>query len=166
MSTFEEIVTLITDNLFSQVAILIGLIALFGLLLQRKPIEQVVAGTLRATIGVVILNIGVEIFVGGLVAFQAIVSSALGLEPPAAASSLTDFNAGPGTVVPLIIAGGFVVHLILVRIFPAARYVYLTGHLMYWMSVVIAATLVESFGDVNRWVLAGVGSLLIGCYWV
>ncbi|HIY67066.1 MAG TPA: hypothetical protein H9830_12425 [Candidatus Agrococcus pullicola] len=166
MSTFEEIVTLITDNLFSQVAILIGLIALFGLLLQRKPIEQVVAGTLRATIGVVILNIGVEIFVGGLVAFQAIVSSALGLEPPAAASSLTDFNAGPGTVVPLIIAGGFVVHLILVRVFPAARYVYLTGHLMYWMSVVIAATLVESFGDVNRWVLAGVGSLLIGCYWV
>lgn len=166
MSTFEDIITAITDNLFSQVAILIGIIALVGLLLQRKPVEQVVAGSLRATIGVVILNIGVDVFVGGLVAFQAIVSSALGLEAPTASSTLADFNEGPGSVVPLIIAGGFVIHLILVSIFPAARYVYLTGHLMYWMSVVIAATLIETFGDVNRWVLAGVGSLLIGCYWV
>ncbi|WP_347755714.1 PTS transporter subunit IIC [Agrococcus sp. ProA11] len=166
MGVFEDIVTLITDNFLSQVALLIGLIALVGLALQRKPIEQVVAGGLRATIGVVILNIGVEIFVGGLVAFQAIVSSAMGLEPPTATSTLTDFNAGAGSVVPLIIAGGFVVHLALVRIFRAARYVYLTGHLMYWMSVVIAATLVEAFGDVDRWLLAGVGSVLIGCYWV
>lgn len=166
MSLFEDIVRIITDNLFSQVAVLIGIIAIVGLALQRKPIEQVVAGGLRATIGVVILNIGVEIFVGGLVSFQTIVASAMGLEPPTAQSTLADFTAGEGSVVPLIIAGGFVVHLALVRIFRAARFVYLTGHLMYWMSVVIAASLVEAFGDVDRWVLAGVGSLLIACYWV
>jgi ascorbate PTS system EIIC component len=166
MDVFEGIVRVIADNLFSQVAVLIGIIAAVGLVLQRKPFDEVVAGSLRATIGVVILNIGVEIFVGGLVSFQAIVSSAVGLEPPTASSSLTDFNAGPGSVVPLMIAGGFVVHLALVRIFPAARYVYLTGHLMYWMSVVVAASLVEAFGEVDRWLLAGVGSILLGCYWV
>lgn len=166
MGTFEEVVRVITDNLFAQVSILIGLIALVGLVLQRKPFDEVVAGALRATIGVVILNIGVEIFTGGLASFQAIVSSAMGLEPPQATSTLTEFSAGAGSVVPLIIAGGFVVHLALVRIFPAARFVYLTGHLMYWMSVVISASLVEAFGDVNRWVLAAVGSILIGCYWV
>ncbi|WP_193105786.1 PTS transporter subunit IIC [Brachybacterium sp. FME24] len=166
MTTFEAVVRVITDNLFAQVSILIGLIALVGLILQRKPFDEVVAGALRATIGVVILNIGVEIFTGGLASFQVIVSSAMGLEPPQATSTLTEFTAGAGSVVPLIIAGGFVVHLVLVRIFPAARFVYLTGHLMYWMSVVIAASLVEAFGDVNRWVLAGVGSILIGCYWV
>lgn len=166
MSPLEDIVTLITDNLFSQVAVLIGIIAIVGLALQRKPFEQVVAGGLRATIGVVILNIGVEIFVGGLVSFQTIVASALGLQPPTAQSTLADFTAGQGSVVPLIIAGGFVVHLVFVRLFKAARFVYLTGHLMYWMSAVIAASLVEAFGDVDRWVLAGVGSLLIACYWV
>ncbi|MGP9538100.1 PTS transporter subunit IIC [Brachybacterium sp. AOP43-C2-M15] len=166
MGTFEEVVRVITDNLFAQVSILIGLIALVGLVLQRKPFDEVVAGALRATIGVVILNIGVEIFTGGLSSFQVIVSSAMGLEPPESTSTLAEFSAGSGSVVPLIIAGGFVVHLALVRLFPAARFVYLTGHLMYWMSVVIAASLVEAFGDVNRWVLAGVGSLLIGCYWV
>jgi PTS system ascorbate-specific IIC component len=166
MSWIEDLVEVITNNLFSQVAVLIGIIAIVGLALQRKPFEQVVAGGLRATIGVVVLNIGVEIFVGGLTSFQTIVASALGLEPPAATATLTDFSAGQGSVVPLIIAGGFVVHVILVRVFRAARFVYLTGHLMYWMSVVITASLVEAFGDVNRWVLAGVGSLLIGCYWV
>lgn len=163
--SIDDIVRAITDNFFSQVPILIGVIALLGLLLQRKPVEDVIAGALRATIGVVILNIGIDIFVGGLVAFQAIVSSAVGLEPPTAASTLNDFLAGAGSAVPLIIAGGFVVHIILVAIFPAARYVYLTGHLMYWMSIVIAASLVEAFGDVDRWTLAGVGSIIIGVYW-
>jgi PTS system ascorbate-specific IIC component len=166
MSWIEDLVEVITNNLFSQVAVLIGLIAIIGLALQRKPFEQVVAGGLRATIGVVVLNIGVEIFVGGLTSFQVIVASSLGLEPPTATATLTEFSTGQGSVVPLIIAGGFVVHLVFVRLFRAARFVYLTGHLMYWMSVVIAASLVEAFGDVNRWVLAGVGSLLIGCYWV
>ncbi|MFC7431554.1 MULTISPECIES: PTS transporter subunit IIC [unclassified Agrococcus] len=166
MGVFEDIVRTITDNLFSQVAILIGLIALIGLALQRKPIEEVVAGGMRATIGVVILNIGIDLFVGGLVAFQAIVSSAMGLEPPAAESTLAEFNAGPGSVVPLIIAGGFLVHLVIVRIFPAARFVYLTGHLMYWMAVVLAATIVEAFGEVDRWIVAGAGAVIIGCYWV
>lgn len=166
MDVFEDIVSTITNNLFSQVAVLIGIIAIIGLALQRKPFEQVIAGGLRATIGVVILNIGVEIFVGGLVAFQTIVASAMGLEPPTAQSTLNDFTAGEGSVVPLIIAGGFLIHLVFVRLFRAARFVYLTGHLMYWMSVVIAASLVEAFGDVNRWVLAGVGSLIIACYWV
>lgn len=167
MDGFEHVVGVITDNLFSQVAVLIGIIAIVGLALQRKPFEQVVAGGLRAMIGVVILNIGVEIFTGGLSSFQAIVSSAMGLEAPTSTSTLADFTAGAGSVVPLIIAGGFVVHLVMVRIFPAARFVYLTGHLMYWMSVVIAASLVEVFGpEIDRWVLAGVGSLLIGCYWV
>lgn len=166
MDVFEDIVSTITNNLFSQVAVLIGIIAIIGLALQRKPFEQVIAGGLRATIGVVILNIGVEIFVGGLVAFQTIVASAMGLEPPTAQSTLNEFTAGEGSVVPLIIAGGFIIHLVFVRLFRAARFVYLTGHLMYWMSVVIAASLVEAFGDVNRWVLAGVGSLVIACYWV
>lgn len=166
MNFFEDIVAAVTNNLFSQVSLLIGLIAFIGLALQRKPIEEVVAGTIRATVGVVILTIGVEIFIGGLVSFQTIVSSALGLQPPTASSTLAEFTAGSGSVVPLIIAGGFIVHLLLVRLFRAAQYVYLTGHLMYWMSVVIAASLVEAFGEVDRWLIAGVGSVLIGCYWV
>ncbi|MFV0405544.1 MAG: PTS ascorbate transporter subunit IIC [Propioniciclava sp.] len=154
----------IADNLLSQVPILIGLIALVGLLLQRKPFGDVVGGTLRAAIGVVIMTLGIDVFVGGLVNFQTIVASAVGLSAPESTSTLDDFLAGTGSVSPLIIAGGFLVHLILVRIFPAAKYVYLTGHLMLWMSIVIAASFVEAFGDIDRWTLVGVGSLVMACY--
>ena len=165
MDLVQSILAGIANNIFSQVPILIGLIALVGLLLQRKPIETVVGGTLRAVVGVVILTIGVDVFVGGLVAFQAIVSSAVGLEPPTAESTLNDFLAGTGSAVPMIIAVGFVIHLLLVGVFPAARYVYLTGHLMFWMSIVIGASLVEVFADISRTTLIVAGAVIIACYW-
>ena len=137
MDLIANIASALANNLFSQVAVLIGLIALIGLLLQRKPLEQVVGGAVRATLGVVILNIGVDIFVAGLVAFQAIVSSAFRITPPTSTSNMATFLAGRGTVVPLVIAFGFLIHLVLVALFKSARYVYLTGHLMYWMSLVL-----------------------------
>lgn len=160
----QDILQGVADNLLSQVPILIGLIALVGLLLQRKPAEDVIGGTLRAAIGVVIMTIGIDVFVGGLASFQAIVSSAVGVEPPAATTTLDDFLAGPGAAAPLIIAGGFVLHLVLVRLFRSARYVYLTGHLMLWMSIVVAACFVEAFGDLDRWTLVGAGSVVLACY--
>jgi len=165
VDVLQNILIGIANNIFSQVPILIGIIALLGLLLQRKPVETVVGGTIRAIVGVVIMLIGIDIFVGGLVSFQAVVASAVGLQPPAAESTLNDFLAGPGTSVPLIIAVGFAIHMVLVRTFPAARYVYLTGHLMFWVSIVVAASIVEVFADVQRLPLVIVGSVIVACYW-
>ena len=51
MDLIANIASALANNLFSQVAVLIGLIALIGLLLQRKPLEQVVGGAVRATLG-------------------------------------------------------------------------------------------------------------------
>lgn len=165
MDILEDILTGLANNVFNQVPLLIGIIALVGLLLQRKPVETVVGGAMRAVIGVVILTIGVDIFTGGLVSFQAIVASAVGLDPPSSESTLNDFLAGTGSAVPMIIAVGFAIHLLIVRLFPAARYVYLTGHLMFWMSIVICAGLVEVFTDLPQRTLIIVGSVIIACYW-
>ncbi|QUC07138.1 hypothetical protein J5A65_09250 [Arachnia rubra] len=165
MESLANIAAALANNLFSQVAILIGLIALIGLLLQRKPFEQVIGGAVRATLGVVILNIGVDIFVAGLVAFQAIVSSAFRITPPTSASTMKTFLEGSGAVVPLVIALGFLIHLVLVSVFKAARYVYLTGHLMYWMSLVLVATLVEAVPGVDRVALIVVAAIVVACYW-
>lgn len=100
LQTFQNILEGIADNLLSQVPILIGLIALLGLLLQRKPFGNVVGGTIRAAIGVVIMTLGIDIFVGGLVNFQTIVASAVGLTPPESTSTLDDFLLGAGSVAP------------------------------------------------------------------
>ena len=165
MEAVQAVLIWIADNVFGQVAILIGLITLLGLLLQRKPIEEVVGGALRAVLGIVILFVGIELFTGGLGDFQTIVSSAVGAAPPAAENTLDGFLGEHGGSVALVITLGFALHLLLVRVFPAARNVYLTGHLMFWVSVVITASLVEAFGDLPRAALVGSGSVLIACYW-
>lgn len=165
MNILSSILEGVVENIFNQVPILIGLIVLLGLVLQKKPFETVIGGTVRAVIGVVILQLGIEIFVNGLGSFQTIVSSAFGFEPPQSQSSLNEFLVGEGSAAPLIIACGFLLHMLFVKIFKAARYVYLTGHLMLWMSIVVAASLVEVFGSLNTWTMVGVGSLVVACYW-
>lgn len=165
MEFLRSLLTWIANNLFNQVAILIGLIALLGYALQRKRTEEVVAGALRATIGVLILFIGIDVFVGGLVAFQTIVASAFHLQPPQATKTLGDFLKDHGGSIALIIAIGFLIHVILVRIFPFFRYVYLTGHLMFWISVLVAASLVEAFPTIGSGWLVLVGSIIVAVYW-
>jgi PTS system ascorbate-specific IIC component len=165
MDVVSSVLTWIAENVFQEVAILIGLITLLGLVLQRKPFEDVVAGALRATIGVIILFIGIDVFVGGLIAFQTIVASAVGLEPPQAAQSLGDFLGQQGGTIALVITLGFLVHTLVVRLM-GLRYVYLTGHLMFWISVITTAALVEVMGpETSQTVLVLIGSAIVATYW-
>ncbi|WP_166356156.1 PTS ascorbate transporter subunit IIC [Phytoactinopolyspora limicola] len=159
-----DVLEFIATNIFNEVAILIGLITLIGLLLQRKPVDDVVGGAVRATIGIIILFIGVDVFVGGLASFQAIVASAVGLDPPEATNTLNEFLGTHGSSVALVITFGFILHLVLVRVLKT-RYVYLTGHLLFWMSLVVTACLVQAFGDLDEWRLVLVGAVIVGCYW-
>ncbi|NEE03875.1 PTS ascorbate transporter subunit IIC [Phytoactinopolyspora halotolerans] len=159
-----DVLEFIANNLFNEVAILIGVITMIGLVLQRKPVEDVIGGAVRATIGILILFIGVDVFVGGLASFQAIVSSAVGLDPPESTNTLDEFLGTHGSDVAMIITCGFILHLALVRVLKT-RYVYLTGHLLFWMALVVAACLVEAFGDLDRWQLVLAGSVVVACYW-
>lgn len=164
MEVLQNLLLFLANNVFNEVAILIGIITLLGLLLQRKPIEDLIAGALRATIGVYILFIGIDVFVGGLIAFQTIVSSAVGLQPPQAANTLGDFLASHGSTIALVITVAFFIHVVAVRVLKT-RYVYLTGHLMFWISVIVTAALVEAFGDLSQGTLVLAGAIIVGAYW-
>jgi len=161
----RDLLIWIANNLFNQVAILIGLIVLLGYAIQGKRSEEVVAGALRATIGILILFIGIDVFVGGLLSFQTVVSSAFHLKPPQATKTLADFLRTNGSTIALIITLGFLIHALLVRFVPFFRYVYLTGHLMFWISVVVAATLVEAFPKITLAALVLWGSIIVAVYW-
>ena len=45
-------------NILSTPAILVGLISLFGLILQKKPVEDVVKGTVKTIVGFLVLTAG------------------------------------------------------------------------------------------------------------
>ncbi|WUI03427.1 PTS ascorbate transporter subunit IIC [Spirillospora sp. NBC_00431] len=165
MDVIKDILTFLADNVFGQVPILIGLITLIGLILQRKRFEDVFAGALRATIGVVILFIGVEVFTGGLTSFQNVLASAMGTTPPKADKTLTGFLADQGGTIALVITVAFLVHVLIVRIFPAARYLYLTGHLMFWVSTVTVASLVTIAPGADQLTLVLCGAGFVAAYW-
>ncbi|GAA4080209.1 PTS ascorbate transporter subunit IIC [Actinomadura miaoliensis] len=165
MDIVKDVLTFLADNVFGQVPILIGLITLIGLLLQRKRLEDVLAGALRATIGVVILFIGVEVFTGGLTSFQTVLASAMGTEPPKADHTLAEFLSRQGGTVALVITVAFLVHVVIVRLFPAARYLYLTGHLMFWISTVTVAALVTIAPDADQLTLVLCGAGFVAAYW-
>lgn len=164
MQVLQDILLFLANNIFQEVGILIGLITLIGLWVQKKPLTDVVAGTLRATIGIYILFAGVNLFVGQLSSFQAVVSSAVGADPPSAERTLGDFLGQQGGTVALVIAIAFVLHLILVLVL-RTRYVYLTGHLMFWISVVVVSALVEAFGALGQGTLVIAGSIIVALYW-
>ncbi|MCP9947502.1 PTS ascorbate transporter subunit IIC [Actinomadura madurae] len=165
MDVIKDILTFLADNVFGQVPILIGLITLIGLILQRKRFEDVFAGALRATIGVVILFIGVEVFTGGLTSFQTVLASAMGTTPPTADKTLADFLTDQGGTVALVITVAFLLHVLVVRLFPAARYLYLTGHLMFWISTVTVASLVTIAPGADQLTLVLCGAGFVAAYW-
>lgn len=160
----EDVLQWFANNLFNEVAILIGLIVLAGLWLQKKKVEEIVAGALRATIGIYVLQAGIAVFVAGLVSFQAIVASAFGLDPPAATGSLDTFLAEQGGTVAMVITVAFLIHVAMVRLLHL-KYVYLTGHLMFWISFVAVASLVTAWSDLSQWTYVLIGAAIVSVYW-
>jgi PTS system ascorbate-specific IIC component len=164
VNTLKDTLEWLANNIFNEVAILIGLITFVGLWLQRKKIEEVIAGAMRAVIGIFVLFAGIALFVAGLVSFQTIVASAFGLDPPVATSTLADFITEHGTTAAYVLTVGFLIHVVAVRLF-RLKYVYLTGHLMFWMSYVIVAAMVSAWSDLSQLTIVLVGSTLLAAYW-
>lgn len=170
MDTFKDVLQWFATNVFNEVAVLIGLIVLTGLILQRKRVEEIVAGALRATVGVYAMFIGIGIFVGGLVSFQTLVSKAFGKTPPESTVSLDEFMTNKGSTIALVLTVGFLMHITAVKLLKL-KFVYLTGHLMFWMSVVITASLTAAFGAMSpdesgiSWRMILIGAALLAAYW-
>lgn len=69
-----------TLNILIQVltvpAILIGVFAMLGLILQKKTVNEIVLGTVKTILGFLILNIGINAILGSLGKFDQMFSQA------------------------------------------------------------------------------------------
>lgn len=54
----------VTDHILKNPPVLLGLIAMIGLIVQRKPFAEVVKGSLTAAFGMVALTAGVNMLTG------------------------------------------------------------------------------------------------------
>ena len=70
----------IIKNILTQASIIIALIALLGLVLQKKPLGTVVSGTMKTMLGFLVLSAGSSVIVSSLTYFGDIFQSAFGLQ--------------------------------------------------------------------------------------
>lgn len=148
-------------SFFDEPAIIVGLMALIGLISLKKSVSQIVSGTLKTIIGFIIFQIG-----------SSAIAEALGQLGPAFESAFHMQGVVPtneaiialvqeqfGMQMALIMAFGFVANLLLARFTPL-KYVFLTGHHMLFMAGLLAAILtVIGFQGTS---LIVIGSLLLG----
>ncbi|MEM1632067.1 MAG: PTS transporter subunit IIC, partial [Thermofilum sp.] len=161
-----EVLAWIGTNILGQPAILLGLVALIGLLLQKKPFDELITSVFKVMIGVVMMIAGASLFVNELINFQTLVGAAVGVTPkyPPGYISLADFTAKFGSYAAMIMTIGFIIHLLIARFTPL-RYVYLTGHLMWWVSLTVVATILTVMPHADPLVILGIGSVVMALYW-
>ncbi|MFC6355059.1 PTS ascorbate transporter subunit IIC [Luethyella okanaganae] len=153
--------------LFQVPAVIIGLIALIGLLIQRKPWGDVVAGTLKTMISLLIVAGGVTVLIASLGPLQSMFQLALPVETfetfvtfdEAVVSAVqTEDVANLGAIIGLTLLFGYAFHLLLARFTPF-HYVYLTGH-MIWVHAGAYSILFHSLGLNFVWTIVAASSLL------
>ena len=130
-------------NILSTPAMLVGLLALVGLLLQKKPVEEIVKGTVKCIVGFLVLSAGSSFLQSGsLLAFGDVFNYAFqmqGVVPNNEAIvsfALQDF----GTDTAYVMALGMVLNIVLAR-FSRLKYIFLTGHHTLYMAAMIAVLL-------------------------
>ena len=128
-----QVLNFIIKNILTQAAVVVGLIALLGLVLQKKPIGTVVSGTMKTILGFLVLSAGSSVIQGSLAIFGDLFNKAFGLKGLVASiegingQAMTDL--GLGSEIAITLAGIFIVNIILARITPF-KYIFLTGFIM------------------------------------
>ena len=159
---FDALGSFILNNVLRNAAVLLGLIAMLGLLLQRKSLADVVKGSLMAAFGMVILTEGVSILIGTIAPINAAVQSSMGLVSDAATPPDAAFTAEYGGIVGISMFFGLLLHLFIARFTPV-KTVFLTGHMLWWFPFVIVAGGVEA--GVRGTTLVALSAVLSALYW-
>lgn len=151
-------------NIIKTPAIVLALVALIGLLLQKKNAGQVFSGTMKTAIGMLVLSAGSSLIVTEILPFVDLFSTVFHLQGFATSSEAV--VGAMQSAIPviastsaLIMAIGFLVNVILARFSPL-KYIFLTGHMMWILSVAIAGSLYSA--NFSETMIIVVGSLLQG----
>lgn len=161
-----DVIFWIATNIFGQAAILLGFIVLLGLLLQKKTASQTISGTFKTIIGFLIIGAGSGVIVNALTVFEPLWKEVFNLsaEPLGDFMGQEAFNAKFGSAVALAMTLGFVINVVLAR-FTRFKYIYLTGHMMFWTTTIFAGIVVQAVGDVSFGKLVIFLAIIMGVYW-
>ena len=151
-------------NIIKTPAIILGLVALIGLLLQRKSFSQVFSGTVKTALGMLVLAAGSDLLVTEILPFVDLFSAVFNLQGFATSSEAV--VGAMQSAVPviastsaLVMAIGFLVNVLIARFTPL-KFIFLTGHMMWILSVAIAGSLYSA--NFSQSMIIVIGSILQG----
>jgi len=150
------ILNFLISEIFGVAAIFLALIAFTGLVLQKKSFSDVMSGTFKTAIGVIILQQGAGILVGSILPLADAISATTPGGATAPSMDTGNFMEAYGFEIGVAMILGFLLNLVVAR-FTKWKAVFLTGHMLYWfpfvfvgvgvsaglsgMSLLVAATL-------------------------
>lgn len=132
-------------DVFREPSVIIGLIALLGLLLQRKSLSDTLKGTVKAFVGFLVLAAGASVVSDALTPFGDMFQHAFGVQgvvpnnEAIVGKVLTDY----GSQAALIFFFGMVVNVLLAR-FTRLKFIYLSGHVALYMAAMIAVIMLAN----------------------
>lgn len=134
------VLNFIINEIFGQGAIFLALIALIGLILQKKPFSEVVRGTMMTAIGFFVLSQGTGIITGNSI--NGLAAAFNTMMPTANGSADIDMSVY-GTQIGIVMLVAFAFNLLFAR-FTKWKSVFLTGHMLYWFPYVFIAAGVDA----------------------
>lgn len=151
----------ITQNILRNPPVLLGLIALIGLLLQKKSASDIIKGSLMAAFGMIILDTGVGMLVGTISPINEAFSQAINGSVGEGLNDIT-FTANFGGEVGLAMFIGLVIHLLIAKFTPI-KTIFLTGHMIWWFPFIFVAAGVEA--SLKGTALIVSAAILSALYW-
>jgi len=141
---------------------MLGIVALIGLLIQKKSFDDVIRGTVKTMAGVLILFVGVDILSAVIGYIATLFSEVYAIEGGAQVYDWVAYLGEYGVQIVLVMVFGFLVNLLIAR-FTKMKYVFLTGHILFWYAYTMVGAVADG-GVITGWVLIAVSSVLLGIF--
>lgn len=116
----NTVINFIVKDLLGQASILIALIAMIGLILQKKSVGKIAEGTFKTLLGFLIMMAGINIIVDALTYLNSIFTHGFGMKgyitDVAAIAGLANRELGSEVALTLMVI--FAVNILIARITP------------------------------------------------
>ena len=150
-------------DLFTSPAVIVALISLIGLSVQRKAFSDVLKGTVRTLVGFLVLAAGAGVVVGALDPFGAMFQEAFNVQGvvPNNEAIVGQVLLEYGSAAALIFFFGMIVNIVLAKT-TRFKYIYLSGHVAFYIAAMIAVIL--GVAGFEPWAVVLWGSIAQGLY--
>ncbi|SDM69748.1 PTS system, ascorbate-specific IIC component [Cryobacterium flavum] len=163
MEWFLVILDFIGQQILNVPAYLVGIITAVGLIALRRPVGTIIGGSLKAALGFLILGAGAGVVVASLTPLGDLILKVTGAQGVIPTNEVITALAAEefGATSAYVLVVGFIVMLLLARFTPL-KYVFLTGHHMVFMAMMLAVVLSVGFGSELSWLVVVIGGGLLG----